>query len=145
MSRNCGLCNVRNTLLHFPHCKAVCDLPLCGFHNVFSIRFSPLHRSSLRSYGRLMGGLIPVDYAKVASGYGLVTYTAKSVSELKAAVEDAKKQKTSTLIDLKVIPKTMSDGYNSWWNVGIAMASEKPEVMKAAEGVNKGRSEARMY
>lgn len=48
-------------------------------------------------------------------------------------------------LDLKVIPKTMTDGYESWWDVGIATTSEKESVRKACEGVMKGREEARLY
>ena len=40
-------------------------------------------------------------------------------------VKDAKKQDVACLFDLKVIPKTMTDGYESWWDVGIATTSEK--------------------
>lgn len=91
------------------------------------------------------GGLIPVSYAKIAEGYGLKSYTVKTIEELEAALEDAKKQDNAVLIDLKVIPKTMTDGYNSWWNVGIATTSEKESVRKACEGVMEGRREARAY
>ncbi|MCQ2510242.1 MAG: 3D-(3,5/4)-trihydroxycyclohexane-1,2-dione acylhydrolase (decyclizing) [Lachnospiraceae bacterium] len=91
------------------------------------------------------GDLIPVNYAKIGEGYGLKTYTCKTVAELEAALEDSKKQTVSCLFDLKVIPKTMTDGYESWWNVGIATTSEKESVRKACEGVMEGRAEARIY
>ncbi len=91
------------------------------------------------------GDLIPVDYAKVGEGYGLKTYTCKSIAELEAALEDAKKQEVACLFDLKVIPKTMTDGYESWWNVGIATTSSKESVREACEGVLEGRREARDY
>lgn len=91
------------------------------------------------------GDLIPVDYAKIGEGYGLKTYTCKTIAELEAALEDAKKQEIACLFDLKVIPKTMTDGYESWWNVGIATTSSKESVRKACEGVLEGRREARDY
>lgn len=91
------------------------------------------------------GDLIPVDYAKIGEGYGLKTYTCKTIGELEAALEDAKKQDIACLFDLKVIPKTMTDGYESWWNVGIATTSQKESVRKACDGVMQGRSEARDY
>lgn len=91
------------------------------------------------------GDLIPVDYAKIGEGYGLKTYTCKTIAELEAALEDAKKQEIACLFDLKVLPKTMTDGYESWWNVGIATTSEKESVRQACEGVLEGRSEARNY
>ena len=91
------------------------------------------------------GDLISVDYAKVAEGYGLQSYTCKTIAELEAALEDAKNSKIACLFDLKVLPKTMTDGYEAWWNVGIATTSEKESVRKACAKVLQGRSEARDY
>lgn len=91
------------------------------------------------------GGLIPVDYARIGEGYGLKAYTCRTVKELEEALEDAKKQERACLFDLKVIPKTMTDGYESWWNVGIATSSEKNSVREACERVMEGRKEARKY
>ncbi len=89
--------------------------------------------------------LIPVDYAKIGEGYGLKAYTCRTIKELEEALEDAKTQERACLFDLKVIPKTMSDGYESWWNVGIATTSEKSGVREAWEKVLEGRNEARKY
>lgn len=91
------------------------------------------------------GDLILVDYAKIGEGYGLKTYTCRTVHELIEALQDAKTQTRACLFDLKVLPKTMTDGYESWWNVGLAEVSEKEEVSKAYETVAKGRKEARKY
>lgn len=77
--------------------------------------------------------ILNIDYAKVAEGYGAKTYRVNTIEELKAALEDAKKQKVSTLIDIKVLPKTMTDGYDSWWNVGVAEVSNKESIQKASE------------
>ena len=69
----------------------------------------------------------------------------ENMQKLEAALEDAKKQTVACLFDLKVIPKTMTDGYESWWNVGLADVSEKESVRKAWEGVKAGRDAARKY
>lgn len=91
------------------------------------------------------GDLIPVNYAKIGEGYGLKTYTCKTIDELEAALKDAKEQDNACLFDLKVIPKTMTDGYDSWWDVGIATTSNNKEVQKACDEVLEGREEARRY
>ena len=91
------------------------------------------------------GDLIPVDYAKIGEGYGLKSYTCKTIDELVAALEDAKKQDVACLFDLKVIPKTMTDGYEAWWNVGQAQVSEKESVREAWEEVKAAREVARQY
>ncbi len=91
------------------------------------------------------GDLIPVDYAKIAEGYGLKAYTCRTIAELEAALEDAKKQDVACLFDLKVIPKTMTDGYESWWNVGLADVSQQASVREAWDEVKAGRDIARKY
>lgn len=95
--------------------------------------------------GGLGGGLIPVNYAMVAAGYGCKTYTATDLKELKAALEDAKRQTVSTLIDIKVLPKTMTDGYGSWWNVGLASTTRSEKQKAAYDQLLANRAKARKY
>ena len=69
-----------------------------------------------RNEDGLFGDFMDIDYAKVAEGYGCKGYTVRTMEELKAAFEDAKKIKDRpVLFDIKVLPKTMTDGYGSWW------------------------------
>lgn len=68
---------------------------------------------------------LTVDFAKIAEGYGGKGYTVNSTKQLIAALEDAKKQTASTLIHIKVLPKTMTEGYESWWNTGIAETTKE--------------------
>ncbi|MFD4819678.1 3D-(3,5/4)-trihydroxycyclohexane-1,2-dione acylhydrolase (decyclizing) [Peribacillus butanolivorans] len=89
--------------------------------------------------------IMNIDYAKVAEGYGAKTYRANTVDELKAALEDAKKQSVSTLIEMKVLPKTMTDGYDAWWNVGVAEVSEQESVQKAYEARQEKLKTAKQY
>ncbi|MFE4706724.1 3D-(3,5/4)-trihydroxycyclohexane-1,2-dione acylhydrolase (decyclizing) [Peribacillus simplex] len=89
--------------------------------------------------------IMNIDYAKVAEGYGAKTYRANTVDELKAALEDAKKQSASTLIEMKVLPKTMTDGYDSWWNVGVAEVSERESIQRAYEARQEKLKKAKQY
>lgn len=89
--------------------------------------------------------ILNVDYAKVAEGYGAKTYRANTVEELKAALEDAKTQEVSTLIEMKVLPKTMTDGYDSWWHVGVAEVSEQESVQRAYEAKETKLKSAKQY
>lgn len=95
--------------------------------------------------GKLDGGLISIDFAKCAQGYGVKSYTAKTIEELKAALVDAKKQTRSTLIDIKTLPKTMTDGYDSWWHVGVAEVSNKESIKKAYIDKKDNLTNARKY
>lgn len=95
--------------------------------------------------GQLEGALVPVDYAKIGEGYGLKTYTVKNLEDLRFAVEDSKKQEISTLIDIKVLPKTMTDGYESWWRVGISEVSSKESVRNAYKEMKRNIDSSRKY
>lgn len=95
--------------------------------------------------GQLLGDLLPIDFAKCAAGYGVKTYSVTSIKELKAAIEDAKKQNVSTLIDIKVLPKTMTDGYGAWWHVGVPEVSASESVQEAYKNKEFNRKKARKY
>lgn len=95
--------------------------------------------------GKLDGPLVPIDFAKNAEAYGCKTYTVKTEEELRAAIEDSKKQRVSTLIDIKVLPKTMTEGYESWWRVGLAGVSKNENMRKIYEDLQKEIKIARQY
>ncbi len=95
--------------------------------------------------GNLLGDLVPIDFAKTASGYGVKTYTAKTMEELEFALLDSQKQTVSTLIDIKVLPKSMTDGYGAWWHVGVASTSQNEAVQAAYENKKENLEKARKY
>ena len=95
--------------------------------------------------GDLLGEIFTIDFAKSASGYGVKTYTATTLEELEFALEDSKKQTVSTLIDIKVLPKSMTDGYGAWWHVGIASTSSKEAVNTAFENKEENLRKARKF
>lgn len=94
---------------------------------------------------KLDAGFIPVDFAMNAASYGCKTYKVRTADELQTALEDAKQQKVSTLIDIKVLPKTMVHGYGSWWHVGVAEVSEKERVREAFKNAETQIHRARRY
>ena len=67
------------------------------------------------------------------------------MEDLKAAFEDAKKQTVPVLFDIKVLPKTMTDGYGSWWRVGDTEVSERPENLAAYQDHLAHEKDARKY
>lgn len=95
--------------------------------------------------GRLDGGYMPIDFAKCAEGYGVKTYTVKSPEQLKTALEDAHGQEKPALLDIKVLPKTMTHDYESWWHVGVASTSRKPSVRKAYQEMTEALENVKKY
>jgi 3D-(3,5/4)-trihydroxycyclohexane-1,2-dione acylhydrolase (decyclizing) len=91
------------------------------------------HRDSRT--GQLSGPLVMVDFAKNAESYGCKAYRVNTEQELLDALEDAKRQEGTVLIDIKVLPKTMTHGYEAWWRVGTAQVSDNQEIVAAAEQI----------
>ncbi|PWU69930.1 3D-(3,5/4)-trihydroxycyclohexane-1,2-dione acylhydrolase (decyclizing) [Gracilibacillus dipsosauri] len=94
---------------------------------------------------QLTGEIMAISYAQSAAAYGVKTYTATNAQELVEALEDAKHQSISTLIDIKVLPKTMTHGYDAWWNVGVAEVAKKPVIEQAAKERQVNLAAARKY
>ncbi|MGX5446212.1 3D-(3,5/4)-trihydroxycyclohexane-1,2-dione acylhydrolase (decyclizing) [Bacillus sp. 2SH] len=94
---------------------------------------------------KLDGGIMKIDFAASAAGYGVKTYHVTSLEQLQAALIDAKKQTVSTLIDIKVLPKTMTNGYESWWHVGVAEVSKSQSIQAAYESKVSNLQKARSY
>ncbi|ROM72212.1 3D-(3,5/4)-trihydroxycyclohexane-1,2-dione acylhydrolase (decyclizing) [Pseudomonas brassicacearum] len=95
--------------------------------------------------GKLDGAFVPVDFAMSAAAYGCKTYKVTTLEELRAALADARRQKVSTLIDIKVLPKTMIHSYLSWWRVGVAQVSTSARTDAVAKALNERLAQARQY
>ncbi len=93
--------------------------------------FGTVFRARNPKTGMLDGAEMTVDFAKIAEGYGAKGYICRTSDELRAALEDAKKQDKAVVFDIKVLPKTMTPGFESWWRVGVAEVS-KSETVAAA-------------
>lgn len=93
--------------------------------------FGTVFRFRNEATGELDGPVMPVDYAKCAAGYGLKTYSIHTEEELKAALSDALTQPLPVLYDIKVLPGTMTPGFDSWWRVGVAEVSTQERVKVA--------------
>ncbi len=95
--------------------------------------------------GRLDGDFVPVDFAMSAAAYGCKTYSVRTLEELEAALADARRQTVSTLIDIKVLPKTMLHGYLSWWRVGGAEVATNEKIAAVARVLREKAAQARQY
>ncbi|MBQ8586300.1 MAG: 3D-(3,5/4)-trihydroxycyclohexane-1,2-dione acylhydrolase (decyclizing) [Butyricicoccus sp.] len=95
--------------------------------------------------GKLDGTYCYTDFAKIGEGYGMKAFTAKTPAEFIEAVRAAKKESCSCIIDAKVLPKTMAEGYESWWHIGVASTSASEGVQAARARVDAKLAEARMY
>ena len=95
--------------------------------------------------GRLDGKLVPVDFSMIGEAYGAKGYSVRDAEELRAALADAKKQKISTVIDIKVLPKTMTHGYESFWRCGNSQVAKKKAIEEIEKQQNEDIKRARAY
>jgi 3D-(3,5/4)-trihydroxycyclohexane-1,2-dione acylhydrolase (decyclizing) len=93
----------------------------------------------------LNDAFLNIDYAAVGEAMGAVGYRVKNKAELIAALEDAKTQSKCTLIDMKALPKTMTDGYGAWWHCGVSAVNVSEAGKAACEESQENLLKARQY
>jgi 3D-(3,5/4)-trihydroxycyclohexane-1,2-dione acylhydrolase (decyclizing) len=107
--------------------------------------FGTVFRHREAKTGGLTGQYAPVDFAGLAKSYGAKVYKVETLEELKEAIEKSKLDQVSTLIDIKVLPGTMTDGYESFWRVGTAQVAKDPRVSHAAESMRESVKKAKPF
>lgn len=86
-----------------------------------------------------------VDYQAMAKAMGVKAYFAKDLDSLEAALYASRDELQSTLIEVKVLPDSMSRGYASWWRVDVAQVSKDSKVTDAYQNMQKKLVDAREY
>ncbi|MBO7747203.1 3D-(3,5/4)-trihydroxycyclohexane-1,2-dione acylhydrolase (decyclizing) [Paenibacillus sp. MWE-103] len=108
-----------------------------GFGNEFRFRS--------KTTGRLNGAYMPIDFAMHARSLGAAAYTAHTAEELADALRRAKEEEGPVLVEIKVLPGTNTDGYESWWHVGVPEVSASDKVVAAHGRMQTALTAARPY
>ena len=108
-----------------------------GFGNEFRFREE--------TTGRLTGDFTPVDFKKYAEALGVKAFFAEDDNKLRYSLEKARSEQVSTLIEVKVLPGTMTGGYHSWWRVGVPEVSNCKATQESHLEMAKEISKARAY
>ncbi|MBW7460051.1 3D-(3,5/4)-trihydroxycyclohexane-1,2-dione acylhydrolase (decyclizing), partial [Paenibacillus sepulcri] len=95
--------------------------------------------------GRLNGSYMPIDFAAHARSLGAASYTARTADELEQALRQAKLEPGPVLVEIKVLPGTNTDSYESWWHVGVPEVSVSDKVLEAHQQMRKNVKAARPY
>ena len=93
--------------------------------------FGTSYRERSGASGQLDGELLHVDHAASVRSLGAHAIKAGSLTELKAALEEAKKMDRITVIVVETQPGVGVPGYESWWDVAVAEVSQIEDVRKA--------------
>ena len=108
-----------------------------GFGNEFRFREE--------STGRLTGDFTAVDFKKYAEALGVKAFYAEDADQLSCSLEKARSETVSTLIEVKVLPGTMTGGYHSWWRVGVPEVSNCKATQESHLEMAREISKARAY
>lgn len=108
-----------------------------GFGNEFRYRDDQTNK--------LSGEYLPIDFCKYAEGLGAKTFFVDSYEQLAVAMDVARNEKQSTVIVLPILPKTMSNGYQTWWRVGVAEVSNSAAVTNAHQAMREQLKQVREY
>ncbi|WP_323703236.1 3D-(3,5/4)-trihydroxycyclohexane-1,2-dione acylhydrolase (decyclizing) [Mammaliicoccus sp. Dog046] len=116
-----------------------------GFGCINNLQMGNGSESFCTEFNDYNGNVMNIDYKKVAEGYGAVSYSVNNLESLEEALKKAKKETKSTLIEIKTLPKTMTDGYESFWNVGVSEHSTKSSIKEAFKEKAESMKTAKQY
>jgi 3D-(3,5/4)-trihydroxycyclohexane-1,2-dione acylhydrolase (decyclizing) len=94
-------------------------------------RFGVVYKQRNPKSGRLTGANVPIDFAANARSLGAHVCPVRDIPQLKAALEEARKQTRSTVIVIETDSEKRAPGYESWWDVPISEVSNLASVRKA--------------
>ena len=108
-----------------------------GFGNEFRFREAKTNK--------LSGEYLPIDFCKYAEGLGAKTFFVDAYEQLTVAMDAARNEKNSSVIVVPILPKTMSNGYQTWWRVAVAEISNSEAVSKAHQAMQEQLKLVREY
>lgn len=134
---------IKITILLFDNAGFGCINNLQMGHGMSS--FGTENRRRNPKTGRLDGDLVKVDFAQNAESYGCCAWRVNDEQSLLAALAASRDHPGPTLLDIKVLPKTMTHDYQAWWRTGDAQVSRSITVTHAAQQTLTMLKRARQY
>ncbi len=135
--------NKKITVLLFDNCGFGCINNLQMGKGIGSLATMFRYRDD--TSGKQDGRLMVTDFAMIGKGYGMTSFSARTKEELREALIEAKKIENSVLIDIKVLPKSMTDGYEAWWHVGLGDSDTNLKIKEAYQDRKEHLKDARQY
>jgi len=92
---------------------------------------------------RLTGSYVPVDFRAHAEAMGALAIVARTPDELRAALAQARATDGVTVIVAPAEPEKRMPTFETWWDVPVAAASERPAVLAAHDAYERARARQR--
>jgi 3D-(3,5/4)-trihydroxycyclohexane-1,2-dione acylhydrolase (decyclizing) len=122
-----------------------------GFHCIHNLQTA----NGSRGFGTLLnyrdekgehnGAPMKIDFAKYAEALGVKSFTVQNKKALQDVLGQARMVNRPVLIEVKIDPKTMSKGYESWWRVDVASVTESSAVKSAEQKMRQVSDTLREY
>ena len=102
----------------------------CQENNGFEV-FGTQLRMRDKKLNSLCGDILPIDYAKIAEGYGAVGLKAKTREELISALKQAQEVKDKpAVIHVLIDPDRVVGNYGGWWDVPRPEVAYREELQR---------------
>jgi 3D-(3,5/4)-trihydroxycyclohexane-1,2-dione acylhydrolase (decyclizing) len=86
---------------------------------------------------------LPVDLAANAESLGARVYRARTIPELRAALEEARASDRTAVVHIETDRYAGVPSYDTWWDVPVAETSDQPEVQEARDRYESERGRRR--
>ncbi len=110
-----------------------------------SAGFGTRYRSRSPQSGQLDGEPLQIDFAANAASLGASSLRARSIPELREALQKAKASTRTTVIVVETEREVRVPGYESWWDVAVAEVSEMDSVKQARAAYEEALKKERHY
>jgi 3D-(3,5/4)-trihydroxycyclohexane-1,2-dione acylhydrolase (decyclizing) len=117
------------------------SLGLDGFGTLFRYR----RNGALPLDSDDSGDDLPVDLAANAESLGARVIRAASIGELRAGLEEAKREQGVTVIAIEVDRYEGVPSYESWWDVAVPEVSDVESVREARDRYEEARRDERSH
>jgi 3D-(3,5/4)-trihydroxycyclohexane-1,2-dione acylhydrolase (decyclizing) len=107
--------------------------------------FGTSYRTRSKVSGQLDGEPLQVDFVANARSLGAHAFKAKTLAELRDALQKAKSLDRTTVIVVETDPSVGVPSYESWWDVAVAEVSESESVRKARDQYEAARKRERHH
>ena len=91
------------------------------------------------------GDVLPLDLAANAASLGAHVFRARTIDDLRKALNEAKRIDRTVAITIEVDRYAAVPGYEAWWEVAIPAVSEQEGVRGARKRYETGKSTQRRY
>ena len=110
-----------------------------------SQRFGTSYRYRNPRTGLLDGDVLPVDLAANAASLGAGVLRASTVTDLRAALEQARAAERTTVVYVETDPLAPVPSSQSWWDVPVAEVSTLDSTQKARAAYEAAKRAQRIY